>query len=675
MPRCLSSLSVFVTDTTQLPSPASSHTPPDLALSCLITMTWIVSASSLLVAASIVSASVFVPPPPKPEPIKVVELPLPPVSANTAPGSCNAAINPHGTGCVAQIGGGSTTATIGIMAQGDFLPDSKHVITMVTFVGAPEAPDSASIYDGEQIILVKTDGSTFPNGDSWKCITCGVPAANRVGMTELLDYPQAFNDGKRILAGDNVIDCGNHDLASRHCTPNVTFVHPIRWETSALGDGYGGKVRELRLHPDSVHLGFSSFYSNNGKLGQHAYFSRLQFNPSPTTGLPLVPRYDLVNVTSMFDPDGVQPISSNGKDLRVNIDAITVGELRGFSGRGHEAIYIGFPVESSNIDAFAIHLRTGKIRRLTSHPEYVDPIHVSPDDEWSVIEDTRGSGRQMFMAGMRGIPPITDLLTTSVTTATRNNGPRRFFQPFLLDRYGDRGNYFGQKINGPGRGVPGSGHVNDPEWNAMAEPRWSPDMTKIVYWQAQTISPECGGNNPLRCYPSTAPGGRTYRLMMAKLTSRKPKKLSPVKEASDEIPWGRPYVPGSLVTGSPDVAAGKFTLKGKVAGHASVNLINKAGTTLIGTVAVTYHGYSDDGKAFINGWENVTAQSISATVNRVHWFSNLVQTRRDGYLATKKTSPNGFHLQLDVLRNFFNANGTLTTTINGVVYRQPLNNA
>ncbi|KAH7120287.1 hypothetical protein B0J13DRAFT_648996 [Dactylonectria estremocensis] len=591
-------------------------------------MAWIVSASALVLAASIVSASAGVPPPPEPEPIEVVELPLPPVSAYTTPGSCNSTINPHGTGCVAQIGGGSTTETIGIIAQGDFLPDGKHVITMVTFVGAPEAPNPASIYDGEHIIIVKTDGSRFPNGDPWKCLTCGVPAANCVGMTDLLDYPQAFKDGKRVLAGDNVIDCGKHDIASPKCTPDITFIHPIRWETSSSGEGEGGDLRELRLHPDSVHLGFSSFYSDNGKLGQHAYFSRLQFNPSPTTGLPLAPRYDLVNVTRMFDPDGVQPISSNGDELRVNIDAITV---------------VGFPVESSNIDAFAIHLRTGKIRRLTSHPEYIDPIHVSPDDEWSVIEDTRGSDRQMFLAGMRGIPPLTDLLTTS-------------------------------KINGPGRGVPGSGHVNDPEWNAMAEPRWSPDMTRIVYWQAQTISPECGGHNPLPCYPSTAPGNRTYRLMLAKLISRKPKKLPPVKEASDEIPWGQPYVPGSVRKGRPDPAAGEFTLKGKVTGYADVSLINKAGTDLIGTVAVTYHNYSDDGTAFINGWENVTAQSLSSTVNRVHWFSDLVQTGQDGYLATKKTSRNGFHLELDVLRNFFNANGTLTTTINGVAYKQPLNN-
>ncbi|KGO58888.1 hypothetical protein PEX2_092430 [Penicillium expansum] len=616
-------------------------------------------------------------PPPEPEPIEVVELPLPPVSSNSAPGSCSSIINPHGTGCIAQIGGGSDTKTIGILAQGDFLPDGKHIITMVTFVGAPEAPEAASIYTGEQIILVKTDNSTFLNGDAWKCLTCGIPAANAVNITDLLDYPQAFSDGKRILAGDNIIDCGEYKLTSPECTPDATFMYPIHWETSADGEGKGGALRELRLHPDSVHLGFSSFYSNNGSMGQYAYFSRLQFNPSPTKGLPLVPRYDLVNVTRLVDANGVQPLSVDGDEIHVNFDAITVGELRGFSGRGHEAIYLGTPWESSNIDVFAVHLQTGKIRRLTNHPEYVDPIHVSPDDEWFVIEDTRGSGRQMFLAGMRGLPPLTDLVSTSVTTATRNNGARRFFQPFLLDRDGDRGDYFGQKLNGPGRGIPGSGDVNDPEWNAMAEPRWSPNMTEIVYWQAQTISPQCGGNNPLPCYPSTAPGGRTYRLMLAKLTSRTPKIISPAEEASDVIPWGEPYVPGSIPRSSEGPPAGEYTLKGEVSGHADVSLVNGTGTgsASIGTVAVIYHDYSDDGINFLNGWENVTSISLSPTLNHVDWYSDLVRTGKDGYLATKKTSPDGFHLELDVMTNIFNANGTLTTTVDGEIYEQPLNNA
>lgn len=74
------------------------------------------------------------------------------------------------------------------------------------------------------------------------------------------------------------------------------------------------------------------------------------------------------------------------------------------------------------MDVFAINLYTGKIRRLTSHTEYVDLVDISPDDKWTAAMDTRGSNRQMFMAGMQQIPPINDLIVTTVASSTRNNG-------------------------------------------------------------------------------------------------------------------------------------------------------------------------------------------------------------------------------------------------------------
>ena len=50
-----------------------------------------------------------------------------------------------------------------------------------------------------QIIVVKTDGTRFPNGDAWHCVNCGVPAGNRIGIGSDQTYPQAFLDGKRVL--------------------------------------------------------------------------------------------------------------------------------------------------------------------------------------------------------------------------------------------------------------------------------------------------------------------------------------------------------------------------------------------------------------------------------------------------------------------------------------------
>ena len=42
------------------------------------------------------------------------------------------------------------------------------------------------------------------------------------------------------------------------CTPAATHIYPIRWNRSADGSGSGGSMRELRLNPDDVHLGWNA---------------------------------------------------------------------------------------------------------------------------------------------------------------------------------------------------------------------------------------------------------------------------------------------------------------------------------------------------------------------------------------------------------------------------------
>lgn len=610
----------------------------------------------------IVGRQADIPAPPNPEPIVVTELPLPPAISSTAEGACTEAINSRRTGCIPQDAG---------LNAGNFLPDGIHVLVTLNFTGAPAAPDPASIYTGPfpQLILVKADGTTFPNGDAWKCITCGVPEANQVGRDATMDYPQAFSDGIRVLSGKHIIDCGSAQLASTDCTPDKVHIYPIRWNNQVDGSGAGGSIRELRLHPDNVHLGYSSPGLKDGHLTQFSYFSRLSFNSAPTTGTPLTPRYDLINVNTLFDPTAVQPITVDGDQMFYNEDSITIGELRGFSGRGDEVSYVGYSVESSNIDVFAADLTTGAVRRLTANPEYVDPVDISPDDSWTVVMDTRGSGRQLFMAGMRGIPPLIDLVASTAASSTRNNGRRRFFQPYLIDRYGDRGDYNGQKINEAGDGSPGS--INDPNWNGRADPKWSPDGTRIVYWQELVMAPACGGSNPLPCPVSTAQGGRFQRVMVAQLTTRTPLKPEAVAARPDVIPWGTPFELGSGTPTRPFPPQGTYTFQGKVSGSAEVvTTESSTGLSLI-TVAVTYTNFSDDGINVLVGTEQVTNINSSPTLNLVDWYSNLTSTGTT--VTTKITSSDGFHLTIDALQNIFNANGTLTTTIDGVEWEQPAN--
>ncbi|MEI5614593.1 hypothetical protein WB403_36230 [Streptomyces brasiliscabiei] len=608
-----------------------------------------------------------VPPPPGPEPIRVRELPLPPVTPSTGAGSCTREINPRGTGCIGQSPG---------LFSGNFLPDSRNIVATVLFTGAPAAPDPSSIYTGQQLILVRADGTTFPNGDAWKCVTCGIPPGNAPGPSDAMDYPQAFGDGKRVLAGTNIIDCAPYKLADRACTPQRVHIYPIRWNDTADGSGPGGSIRELRMNPDDTHLGFSSMTVTGGRLDQFSYLGRLRFNPSPTTGTPLVPRYDVVKVSRLFDPNATKPVDTDPGDpgkLRFDPFIPSVGEVRGFSADGREVTYVGYPAESSNIDVFAADLTTGKVRRLTADPEYVDPVDLSPDGKWTVVMDTRGTDRLSFLSAMRGVPGITDLLSASAISAARNNGKRRFFQPYLIDAHGDRGSYAGQQLNAAGDGSPGS--IDDPLWNGRADPKWSPDGTQIAYWQSLAVAPDCGGQNPLACPVSTAQGGRNERLMVADLTSRKPQKQKPVAPVSDTVPWGVPYEPGSAIPARTHLASGTYTLDGKKSGSAEVTVTENSARTAISTLAITYQDYSDDGRYVINGTETMTLQNDTPIHNRIDWFSDLIQTdvRTGRVHATKKTSPDGFHLDITVGTNKFQATGTLTTTVDGHAYTQPAN--
>ena len=134
-------------------------------------------------------------PPPAPEPIHVVELPLPPVAPSNETGSCTLDANPRGTGCIQR------ELSDNVFQAGDFSPDGNHVIVTVNFVGAPEAPAPASIYDGAQLILVKADGSTFKNGDAWKCLSCAVPNDQQKLLDPQRDYPHVFRSGDKALWG------------------------------------------------------------------------------------------------------------------------------------------------------------------------------------------------------------------------------------------------------------------------------------------------------------------------------------------------------------------------------------------------------------------------------------------------------------------------------------------
>ncbi|PZQ51111.1 MAG: hypothetical protein DI555_21340 [Novosphingobium pentaromativorans] len=580
-----------------------------------------------------------------------------------------------------------TAADDGIVEGPAYLGDARHVLLTVQFTGAPAAPGNGSIYDGPQVIAIKTDGKVFSNGDAWKCITCGVPAearrdANPASTNEhgrrvpqgaawlSLDHPQAFPGDTKIIAGTNVVDCGTYELTDDRCTPDRIRIYPIRWNATADGSGRGGAMRELRLNPDGKHLMWSHMNATGPDIDQHGLVGKLRFNPAPRSGLPLAPRYELDDVwvlTNATSPD-FAPFREDPKNpdrLIHNPPKGAIGEARGWTRDGKNAVGMGMP-ESGNVDMFITSLQSGQSQRLTSAPGYADPILMSPDDKWFVVFDNRTVDRHMHYGAMQGVPPLTDELTRMVMLSARygyRNGMRRFFQPILIDRWGDRGNYRGQQLNA-GDGTPGS--PSDPNWNARADPAWSPDGTNVVYWQALVTAPDCGGSNPLPCPTSSEPGSRRTRLMIARLPERSPlplrRKVEPVALSA---PWGTRYRAGDpMPKRYPSAPAGKFSMDGWKGGKALVE-IRKAKNGRISYVSAKYAGFTDDGAHIIDGTESAELV-IQEGRPRIVWHSDL---RSSGaQTGTKKTSePSGFIVSPlgEPLE------GTLVTNLNGKVYSQP----
>lgn len=613
-----------------------------------------------IVAALAVACTTAIPEPDRPgppvqgaaEPVAISQLPLPPTAPGRDPGACT-----HATGCI-------DPETSGIAEGPGYLWDSGHVVLPIRFAGAPAAPDPAHIYAGDQVIVVKTDGAIFPNGDAWKCITCGVSdthGANKnpsapAGVGHIaVDHPQAFRDGRRILLGTNVLDCGPHQIVDPSCTPADTALYPIEPYRD------GASMRELRLHPDDAHLGFSEPIMANGVYeDQFAVFSRLQFDPSANL-------YRLSDVTYLIDDDpgaqqiGIDPVDAT--QLRLREPTAVIGEFRGFTNDGRGALGIG-TIESGNFDLFTTDLSSATSRRWTRNPAYTDPADMSPADDWMVYMDGRVNNRMHYAGALPGVPPLTDLVAAGAVQFVYNNGNRRFFQPYI-GRV-DSGGNDGQQLNACDNPTPGSGSICDPLWNGRADPTWSPDGTSIVYWQAKVEPPACGDGQPTarECPASTEPRGRKTRLMLAELTSREPQHNPQPPIYREPMPWATPYAPGDPLPERSKLPAGDYLLKGRVSGEARVVVSQATSGNETSSIRVTYTGYSHDGLNTVDGTESVTSAPYT-------WHTDLQLSGQ--HTGSRKTSePSGFVITPPLAPNTrATITGTLTTTLDGQTYGSP----
>jgi len=568
---------------------------------------------------------------------KISELPVPPTVP--ADGVCTSP-----TGCV--------SGDWGALDSPGFYWDSHYVLLGVTYAGAPAA-GPASIYSGTQVVLEKTDGTSFPDGDAWKCLTCGVTLpAGVISSDFTYPPPHALPGDKQVLVGNAILDCTGPGgklltLSDPRCTPDASHLYPIYWDGTPLGATSAsapfGNGREWRLSPDGVHLAWDSLEESGTSISEDPFEGTLAFDAAGQ-------RYNLTDVYYLPEPsDWVV----KGDQLVYRPQAM-IGELRGWSSDGKSILGIQ-SYESDSIDAWSTSLATGKSVPLTVHAEYTDPMFMSPNGKWLVADEVNGSGRLDFISGLQGIAPITDLLTTAIVSEARNAGNRRFFEPWVTSLA--RGQ--AEQVNAASA---------NPDWNAAADPVWLADSTAIVWAESYA----CGANPVAhQCAGSGEPGGRNSRVMIARFPLR-PSQAIPPAPIPDNLAasWGIPYTGQALPVPSLTISSGTYTIKGEH-GYATVVITDDSAGTTIDKIQATFHDYVQNGRNVINGTESVDA----GVPGSITWNDDLTSWgAQDG---SKVTSPGGFTLSLtdELYYNEFEATGTMTTTINGTTYTQPANGA
>lgn len=396
-------------------------------------------------------------------------------------------------------------------------------------------------YGDLQIATIAPDGSDF------HCLTCALAAPGDPPFMK--PFPMA--DGQRILVRlGNQTPFTNSPHGVLECLPSVldcqtATILPI--QLPALGDAsLVQPQREFRVSPDGEHVAFTQV--RNDPVGGQQFISVVG------TLARFADHYDVV------DPRVVSPL----------------GELKQFS-RDNQSVYVAAfvtnPFGAGNSDALQIDLATGAVLgRVTKHPAYDEPVELSPDDQWFLVGSGRTAGLSESFSQLER-PSLVSEAIGNVTFFYFLTQRPALLEPWLVDRHGERDGYIGQPLKPLG--------TRD-GWDGLMIPNWHPDGTRIV-WYERNLDPSL-----------LAPGDITTRLRIATLTSRSPVASPVLPQPMPSLAWA-PALPGYVPPASPEPAS----RDGAFAGRADVVFVPGSPNH----VEITYHGYSDDGRTFLDGTE------------------------------------------------------------------------
>jgi hypothetical protein len=448
----------------------------------------------------------------------------------------------------------------------------------IVFSGIPAGSDRS------EILFVREDGSGY------RCLTCGVAPEVSVPLLK----PIVFADDRRVVVRVGEQSPGHAaDHAVLECLPDVgrctdarlvPVVIPPPGDATVIQD-----QRELKVAPDGEHVAFTQVLAT--AIGEQAMTAVV------ATLHRAAGRYELRDVRAVS----------------------TRGELKSFTPDGRAVLVAAYSdtYEAANPDILRVDLATGEESRITTYPDYDEPLQMSPDGRWYVVGSGRTSGLLETAAQVRrpdfigpGLAPLVGAIFV--------NHREQLLEPWLVRNGAEARGANGRQLNPDSAS---DGH------HGQAIANWSPDGTRIVFSERRDAPDE--------------PGGRRTRIVVAELADRPPTRTGTRGPASPDPTWA-PSLAG-FVPERPDTPASRD-------GHrsGSVTIVEHPGAEPGVTVRdVTYHNFSDDGRWVIDGQERAEYRGVLA--GQTHYTADLTVTgRHRGFLRADATiSPAGITGAID----------------------------
>lgn len=402
----------------------------------------------------------------------------------------------------------------------------------------------------------------------FSCITCGVLDGGREASP--------FADGRRVFVAGPAATMSDIQFHVVTCQPSLVdcqrrSVKPVTLPRDGLLQGV--QNREPRVSPDGRHLTWTEVRATGGPvmvIGDLVETKRAYRVRAPYV---LNPRYRFGGTAEQW-VGGTRYYETGG----------------GWLDGGRTLVYRATS-SSMNYDIWELDLATGERRQVTSDLDYNEIYEGSEDGSTALYASARGLDRMdVFSQLVR--PAFLDTMTfPQLGRISLHNNRRCMNEHWLMSRSGQQGEYAGQPV------------VLRDGW-VIRGSDWFEDGRRFVVTQ-QEYSPTAGGAD------DTGVEMRVVEIDAAAATPPTPPvDLDTVGYEDWAIPY-RDYRP-----------AGSRLLTTRVVrgAHSGFATVSYAGTFAAGTWSVHYWRYSDDGRTFLRGTEQVAtaAAPVQAT-----WTADL----------------------------------------------------